>query len=497
MAVQTKVFPRGAGIFLSIASLPSVYGIGTLGGPAYRFVDLLVDLKQKYWQVSSLAPESLGDNPWSTVSAFAGNPYLIDPDELQRGGMLSGAELERLVRSDDDENTELAVIYENYLELLRTAFGRFDVEGESFRQFCRENEEWLPDYSLFMAARVSFGNREWTEWEPGLRNREPAALERYRAVFQKEIQFWEFCQYQFFQQWNGLRKYAGAKGIQLIGDLPFYVAFDSADVWADRDGFLLSESGFPEVLNGYPSAGRADRNGEWGNPVYNWLHMEDNGFSWWRRRMRIAASRYDIIRIERFADAIKYYCIPAGAVKEKGKWFKGPGRKLVDVVEEAAGDCGIISGDLEAVSHSMKKITARKGWLEMKTLVLAFDGNASNENLPHNYKDADIVVYTGSADKNGIVSYYKNRTEQELAFLYQYLGIDSREQIADAFIKLAYSSVADVVITQMRDILKPGRGNAGYPRVCGPRDWKWRLKKDGLTAERRAWLRTLATIYRR
>lgn len=496
--MQTKAFPRGAGILLSIASLPSAYGFGTLGRPARRFVDLLVDLKQKYWQVSSLEPGHLGDNPYSPFSAFAGNPYLIDPDELVKEGILYRAELESFIRSDDEDRFDRNLVYGDYIRLLRKAFERFDVEETSFREFCGENAEWLFDYSLFMAAKDSFGGQEWIQWKPEFKNREQEALARYRNSRQKEIQFWEFCQYQFFGQWSRLRRYAAAKGIQLIGDIPFYVGFDSADVWADRDAFLLDERGFPEVLNGRPPGSRADAPEKWGNPVYDWTEMEKDGFFWWRNRMRTAAARYDIIRIERFADIIKYYTVSArGTGGGNGTWNKGPGRKLLEAIGESAGDCRIILGDIEPVSSGIKKLTAKKGWLEMKALELAFDGNASNSNLPHNYKSTGIVVYTGSGDKDGIAGFYRDRTEQELSFLYQYLGIDSREQIGDAFIRLAYSSVADVVITQMRDILKQERENSGYPRVLRAQDWKWRLKKDGLTMERRAWLRTLATLYRR
>lgn len=493
--VETKILTRGAGILISIASLPAVYGTGTLGSSAYNFVKLLADLRQKYWQVSSLDTRYLGDNPWQSFSAFAGNPYLVDQEELVRIRLLEQQELECLINRGGGESA--SDLHAVYMQLLQKAFKRFDSENDAFMQFCRDNEAWLDDYSFFMAAKSFSGGKKWYEWEPGLRNREAAVMERYRVALQEQILFWKFCQYQFFQQWRRLRKYVNARGIQLIGDLPFYMEVDCADVWAHRSWFMVDADGCPTAVSASPSERLEDIWRNRNKPLYEWAQMEREDFSWWKQRMRMAGAMYDVIRIDHFSDIMKYYSVSPAFPRRGGSWNKGPGKKLLEVMAKAAGGCRIVSGETEVASTALKKLIAKNGWLEMRALELAFNGSAANEHLPHNYKNTNIVVYTGSGDKDGIVGYYRNRPEYEMSFLYQYLGIGLREDIADAFIRTAYSSVADVVIVQMRDILKKDGQNTGYLSAAGAQDWKWELNQDGLTMERRSWIRTLAMMYRR
>lgn len=496
--MKTKRFTRGAGILLSVTSLPSDYGIGTLGEEAFGFVDLLVDLRQRYWQVLPLGPTSYGDSPYQSFSAFAGNPYLIDLNELIREGLLTKSQVKSYNWGDDESDIEYAVIFENRFQVLQKAFERFDTREKGYTAFCRENEEWLEDYSFFMALKTFSENKEWLLWEEGLRNREPECMKRYRKQLKEQIDFWKFCQYKFFGQWKRLKKYANARGIQIIGDIPLYVALDSADVWAHREEFLLGADGRPEVVAGCPPDAFSDDGQKWGNPIYDWERMEKEDFSWWKRRMKANSALYDVIRIDHFIGVVKYYSIPAEDPDARGgKWNKGPGKKLTDAIEESVGESRIIAEDLGVSVPGVKKLMLKTGWPGMKILLFAFDGNTAHEYLPHNYTDTNTAVYAGTHDNDTIVGYFREKTEYELAFLYEYLGIEAKEEIPDAIIRLAYSSIADIVIMQMQDILKLGNeARMNLPSTIG-QNWRWRFTREGLSEERRTWLRTLSAIYRR
>lgn len=498
MKVKTKRLTRGAGILLPVASLPSDYGIGTLGDAAYSFVDLLVDLRQKYWQVLPLGPTSFGDSPYQSFSAFAGNPYLIDLGILVRDGLLTEEEIEAYNWGNDGEEIDYAVIFENRFDVLQKAYGRFDKGDAAFKQFCRGREEWLSEYSFFMALKTFSGNREWLQWEPGLRNRDPVILKEYEDMLADQICFWKFCQFQFFEQWGRLKKYANARGVSIIGDLPFYVALDSADVWAHREAFLLTQDGTPKEVAGCPPDLFSASGQRWGNPLYNWEQMEEDAFSWWRRRIRAGTELYDILRLDHFIGFVRYYAIPAEDQSGVGgRWGKGPGKKLLDAISEVAEDSVVIAEDLGDTNPTAKRLLAKTGWPGLKILLFAFDGNTANEFLPHNYTDRACVAYAGTHDNDTVVGYFRDKTEYELAYLYEYLGIRSKEEIPDALIRLAYSSIADVVIIQLQDILKLGNeARMNLPSTVG-QNWRWRFKRDGLSEERRAWLRTLAAIYRR
>ena len=500
VTVEAKEFTRGAGILLSITSLSSPYGIGTLGEAAYKFVDLLVDLRQKYWQVLPLGPTSFGDSPYQSFSAFAGNTYLIDLDILVKEGLLKKEEINSFNWGNDRTDVDYATLYENRFQVLQKAYERFKVRErkEEYISFEQSNEFWLDDYSFFMALKTFSDNKEWMQWDEKLKNRDSRAMEEYREKFSDEIGFWKFCQFKFFEQWKKLRKYANSRGIQIIGDIPLYVAQDSADVWAGREQFLLDEEGNPTVVAGCPPDAFSDDGQRWGNPIYNWEAMEKDGFTWWKERMRANAALYDIIRIDHFIGVVRYYSIPASEMTAKGgKWNKGPGKKLTDAIESAIGTGKIIAEDLGSVVPGVRKLMTKTGWPGMKVLLFAFDGNTANEHLPHNFQTTNCIVYAGTHDNDTVVGYFRDKTEYQLAYLYEYLNISSKEELPDAFIRLAYSSIADVVILQMQDILKLGNeARMNLPSTVG-RNWRWRLGEDTLSEERRAWIRTMATIYRR
>lgn len=498
--METKELTRGAGILLAITSLPSSYGIGTLGDAAFQFVDLLVDLKQRYWQVLPIGPTSFENSPYQSYSAFAGNPYLIDLDDLVKEGLLEQTEIRSYHWGTDEADIDYAMIYENRFKVLRMAFSRFSVENEEFQSFCRQAAGWLEDYSFYTALKRHFGDREWQSWDKPLRDREPAAMEEYQKILHNEIMFCKFCQYEFFKQWKALKNYANNRGVQIIGDIPLYVAADSVDAWAKRDLFLLNEDGFPEIVAGAPPDAFTEEGQKWGSPIYDWNRMEKDGFAWWEARMQESARLFDVIRLDYFTGIVRYYAVPSDAPDAKnGKWAKGPGKKLTDVMEAAIGNTRIIVEDFGPKKQvpGVKKLMAKTGWPGIKILMFAFDDDTANENLPHNYQDRNLVVYAGTHDNETIVGYFRDKSDYELAYLYEYLNIKYKEEIPDALIRAAYASVADVAIIQMQDLMKLGNeARMNAPSTVG-RNWRWRIGKDTLSEERRAWIRTLATVYRR
>ena len=498
--MTTREIIRGSGILLAISSLPSSYGIGTLGKAAYGFVDLLVDLKQKYWQVLPIGPTSFGDSPYQSLSVFAGNPYLIDLDVLVEEGLLKTEEITSFQWGKDSSGIDYGAMYENRFRVLKMAFQRFDQEAEEFQQFREENNYWLSEYSLFMAIKTQHNDESWLTWEKEIRKKQPVALEKCRKGLYNEISFWEFCQFEFYRQWQKLRSYANSRGIKLIGDISFYVGLDSADVWARQEEFLLDEDGKPSVVAGAVPDRFSESGQIWGNPIYNWNEMERNDFEWWRKRIENRAKLFDLIRMDHFVGMVKDYTIPVDAKDaSQGKWLKGPGRKLTDVINAAAGTVPILADDFGGHTpiSGVKKLLTKAGWPGMKVLIFAFDGDTANEHLPHNFQDHYNVVYAGTHDNETIVGHFRDKTEYELAYLYEYLNISSKEEIPDALIRAAYASTADLAIIQMQDVLRLGneaRMNAPSTVGC---NWRWRLGKEQLSEERRAWIRNLAAVYRR
>lgn len=496
--METTKPSRGAGILLPIASLPSKYGIGTFGAAAYEFVDLLSDLRQKYWQVLPLGPISFGDSPYQAFSAFAGNPYFIDLDYLVRDGLLRQEEIDECEWGTKEDEVAYDLIFEHRFSVLKKAFTKFNTNQAEYRSFCKEQEAWLSGYSFYMALKTFSENREWLAWKPELRDRNPEALEKYKVLLAEDIEFWKFCQYEFFTQWNELRGYANRKGIQIIGDIPLYVALDSVDVWEHRELFQLKENGEPEFVAGCPPDAFSDDGQKWGNPLYDWKRMEEDGFDWWKRRIEANARFYDIIRFDHFIGVVRYYCVPAADPNARnGHWNKGPGKKLTDAITQVLGNGRMIVEDLGVVVPGVKKLVQRTGWPGMKILQFAFEGNAEHEFLPHNYTDTNMVVYGGTHDNETLAGYFSEKCEYELTFLYKYLNIYSREEIPDALIRLGYSSIANIVIFQMQDLLKLGNeARMNLPSTIGT-NWKWRMSKNPLSAERRSWIRTLVILYRR
>lgn len=493
---MNKRLTRGAGILLPISALPSDYGIGSLGREAFRFVDFLQKAGQRYWQVLPLGPTSYGDSPYQSFSAFAGNPYFIDLPTLYKQGLLTARELEG-ARVREQADIDYATLYTKRFTLLHKAFSRFSINDEAYLQFCKTQKDWLEDYALYMSIKGRHQQQAWTSWEPQLRDRQQTALQEFSVAFSGEISFWKFCQYQFYCQWLAVKTYANAAGIRIIGDIPIYVAADSADVWANRNQFELDGNGMPSCVAGVPPDCFSETGQRWGNPLYRYEIMAEDGYAWWKRRIAGCARLYDVIRIDHFIGLVRYYAIPADCDTAKaGVWRKGPGKALTDALETALNGAHILAEDLGILHPSVRRLLKRTGYPGMKVLLFAFDGDANNEYLPHNYPQ-NTVVYGGTHDNETIVGYCRRVRGKEKTFLLNYLNVKRLVDVPKAMIRAAYQSVADVAIFQMQDILAlDNTARMNTPSTLGG-NWKWRLDADLLTDRLAEDLYRLSVMYGR
>lgn len=495
---KDRALKRGAGLLLPISSLPSPYGIGTLGKEAYKFVDYLVEAGQKYWQVLPVGPTSYGDSPYQPFSAFAGNPYFIDLDYLVEEGLITKAQIKKFPWGDNAEYIDYATVYGSRFQILRMAFNNSTyAETKEYAQFEKDNEYWLDDYSLYMAVKFKFDNQEWSKWDYDIKARQPEAIDRYKEELKDDIAFWKFCQFKFFEQWNKLRVYANESGIEIIGDIPIYVAMDSADVWAHKDLFELDED-FEQInVAGVPPDAFSEDGQLWGNPLYNWNRMEECDFEWWKQRMASNSKIYDYIRIDHFIGVVNYYSIEAGCENAKeGVWRQGPGKKLTDAIDSAIGDAKIIAEDLGIVSPAVRELLAETGYPGMNIIEFAFDGGPTNSHLPHNYKP-NSLVYGGTHDNETVVGYFSSRSAADLKYAYKYLGVTKKSEIPAAVLRAAYASVAAIAIFQVQDILELGNeARMNTPSTVGD-NWKWRMLKGSLTKKKAKELKELAEFYAR
>lgn len=489
---------RGAGLLLPISGLPSPYGIGTLGKEAYKFVDYLVAAGQKYWQVLPVGPTSYGDSPYQSFSAFAGNPYFIDLDYLVEEGLITKAQIKKYPWGDNAEYIDYAKVYNSRFKILRQAYENSDFSNEdAYKTFEKDNEYWLDDYSLYMAVKFHFDNQEWASWDYDIKARQPEAVDRYKNELADDISFWKFCQYKFFEQWNKLRTYANEQGVEMIGDIPIYVAMDSADVWAHKELFELDED-FKQInVAGVPPDAFSADGQLWGNPLYNWPVMEQQDFYWWKQRMASNSKLYDYIRIDHFIGVVNYYSIEAHCTNAKnGVWRQGPGKKLTDAIDSAIGDAKIIAEDLGIVSPAVRELLAETGYPGMNIIEFAFDGTPDNTHLPHNYKP-NSLVYGGTHDNETVAGFFKAKKASELKYAYKYLGVNNKNDIPMAVLRTAYASVAAIAIFQVQDVIELGNeARMNTPSTVGD-NWKWRMKKGALTKKKAKELKDLAEFYAR
>ena len=478
---------RSSGILLPIFSLPSPGGIGTLGRAAYEFADFLHRAGQSWWQILPVSPAGDGDSPYQSVSSYAGNPLLIDPELLAAEGLLLPQEL-AAADGGRGNRIDYAKVNETRLPLLRKAFERGrEKDAERLMAFSLRSAGWLPDYALFMAAKDRFGGAPWTEWpDEALRRHEAGAVERYRAELSQEVRFYTYVQFLFYGQWEKMKAYANGLGIRILGDLPIYVAPDSADVWAAQESFLLDREGFPTAVAGVPPDYFCAEGQLWGNPLYDWKRMRADGFGWWIRRIDGAARLFDAIRMDHFRAFASYWAVPAGAETAKeGHWEPGPGMELLGVLTSWFPQLTFIAEDLGILTPDVLELLRASGLPGMKVLEFAFSGGAENAYLPHNYAP-HCVCYTGTHDNAPLADWQRTASRQELRAAEEYLGLSAREGFSWGVIRGGQSSVAELFIAQMQDYLERPDARINTPGT--PRgNWRWRLlpgEIDGVLADR-------------
>lgn len=469
---------RASGILMPVFSLPGKTGIGTFGKEAYDFVDFLEKAGQTYWQLLPLNPTNYGDSPYQSFSSAAGNPYFIDLDTLAREGLLTEADYTSVDFGEDSGVVDYGKLYDNRLPVLRKAYARF-TGGKDFEDFCQKQADWLEDYALFMAIKDTQKGTSWREWPAPLKRRQSQALADFRREHKEAIRFYQFLQFLFFTQWNALKSYANEKDIRIIGDMPIYVADDSADVWAEPEQFDLDNDLLPRVVAGCPPDIFSAEGQLWGMPVYRWEAMakETPSFGWWRRRMMRVFAMYDIVRIDHFRGLESYYCIPYGAKNAvKGAWRKGPGMALFKALQEDFGpELPIIAEDLGFLTQEVRDLLEESGFPGMRVLQFAFDGHPDNDYLPYNYC-RNTVVYTGTHDNDTIMGWVKNAPEAEVALARKFLHVDDREGFNWAMLRAAMMSPADTAIFLMADIMGLGsEARINRPSTLGGGNWCWRI----------------------
>lgn len=468
---------RSSGILLPISSLPSPYGIGTLGKAAYEFIDFLKKAGQSYWQILPIGPCGYADSPYQSFSAFAGNPYFIDPDALMAEGLLTRGELNAVRWGTSAAETDYSVLYRERLPLLYKAFLRFRAgHADELAAYAQRERDWLPDYALFMAVKKHFGDGPWTAWPEDIRLRRTDAVARYRAALADEIDFQSFLQYEFDGQWRALMAYAHEKGIKIIGDIPIYVPLDSADVWRSPENFLLKRTRRPRVVAGCPPDAFTRDGQYWGNPIYDWERMEKDGFPWWLRRIGAAAKRFDVVRFDHFRGLESYWSIPAeNKTARRGHWEKGPGRAFIDAVRGAFPDMDFIAEDLGYLTPEVVELVKYSGFPGMKVLEFAFDPREPSEYLPYGY-DENCVCYTGTHDNETLIQWCAGQSAEVTAYARDYLGIADGDDLCDAIIRAGMNSRAGLFVAQLQDYLRLGaEARMNYPGHLLPENWRWRL----------------------
>lgn len=474
---------RSSGIIMHITSLPGKYGIGTLGDAAYDFVDFLVEAGQKYWQILPLTQTGYGDSPYQSCCAFSGNPFLIDLDMLCEEGLLEKEDYEEVYFGEDKTEIDYGAIFEEKLPILRLAYenskGDYDEEIEEFKN---EQSNWIEDYGLYMAIKVKLGNISMLKWPDEIRKRDKDTLEKYRKELVDDVNFWIFVQYLFFKQWNNLKEYANEKGIEIIGDIPIYVAEDSVDLWANPENFLLDENLYPTSVAGCPPDSFSKSGQLWGNPIYNWEKQKEDGYKWWIKRFESALKLYDVIRIDHFRGFQAFWQIPAGSeTAANGKWVLGPNVEFFNTVEESLGKLNIIAEDLGFMTDELEEFREATGYPGMKLLQFAFDCEEESPYLPHNHIN-NCVVYTGTHDNDTVMGWLEESGDSdEVEYCKNYLKLNEEEGNNWGFIRGAWSSSANISIALIQDFLGYGsESRMNYPSTSGW--WKWRVS-DGVLDE--------------
>lgn len=478
------MFKRSSGVLMGVSSLPSNWGIGTLGKEAYRFVDCLCEAKQTYWQILPLGPTSFGDSPYQSFSSYAGNPYFIDPEILCEMGYLTQNDLSDLDFGTDATSIDYGKLYHNrrvLFESLQASF--FKSKPADFDGFCYDNAHWLDDYALFMSIKDEFNGASLDIWPIELRKREIKHIEEAKERNKERILYYKMLQFLFFKQWFNLKSYANRKGIEIFGDVPIYVARDSVDVWVNPDVFMLNEDLTPKFVAGCPPDAFSEDGQLWGNPVYDWENIKKNDYEWWLKRLKRSFEIYDVVRIDHFRAFEAFYCIPFGSDNAKnGHWQKGPDMDFFNTVKLRFGELKIVAEDLGLLTPEVYELLKNSGFPGMKVLQFAFSPDGKSDYMLRRHKP-NSIVYTGTHDNDTLVGFAKNGNENEVRFAKLCLGCPDENKLPEAMMKAALASVSNVCILTMQDLL----GLDSAARMNTPStdsgNWRWRAKKEQICSE--------------
>ncbi len=492
--------PRASGILLHPTSLPGRFGIGDVGPEAYRFVDLLASMGQTYWQILPLGPTGPGNSPYSTFSAFAGNTLLISPQQLADQGLLPETAINE-APDFPDAYVDYGKVYDWKTKILVQAYESFRSSpmaetSAEFNDFCHRNAWWLDDYAVFRAVKAAHGQQPWYKWAEPLRRRDPDAFAKTVSQLKREIDAERFYQFLFFRAWTVLRTYANERRIKIIGDIPIFVALDSADVWCNQRQFKLEPDGTPKVVAGVPPDYFSKTGQLWGNPIYDWSAMLSDDLSWWTARIAFALRTADIVRLDHFIGFARNWEVPGGdQTAENGRWADVPGDKVFEVLTRRLGPLPVIAEDLGSVTPEVEALRDRYEIPGMRILQYAFGGNPHDTNLPHNYI-RNTVAYTGTHDNDTTAGWYKKAAKHERLNCRKYLNASGRE-IPHDMIRAAFASVADTALVPMQDILGLGSSARMNTPATSDSNWQWRLQEGRLTEEVSNWFKEITTTYGR
>lgn len=494
---------RTCGVLMHITSLPSPYGVGTLGSEAYKFVDFLKKAGQTYWQILPVGPTGFGDSPYQSYSAFAGNPMLIDIDELIKAGLVSEDDKDLKILAEKKEFADFGQMFSFKRLILAKAHAAFAANADSeqkylFGKFCRKNAWWLDDYAMFMSMKYFFKQVMWTEWDDSYRLRDPQTLAKYAEEHGVDIDCWKFMQFLFFRQYKDLKKYANKRGISIYGDMPIYVSMDSSDIWANPEMFMLDSDRKPTKVAGCPPDDFSPTGQLWGNPLYDWDYMDKNNYKWWIKRVQYSAKLFDLTRIDHFRGFESFYAIPAGdKTAEHGEWLQGPSMKLFSAIKADLGDVKLVAEDLGFLTDEVKAMLKAAGYPGMNVLEFGFGGEDSSY-LPHNYVK-NSVVYIGTHDNETALGWYLAQDKAGKKRIRKYLGLDksaSDSKVVRELIRCAYASVSENCVIQMQDWLcLDNSARMNIPSTIGGGNWAWRMDKDACTKELAKAMKKMAKTY--
>ena len=489
---------RRSGVLMHITSLPGPWGVGTMGKQAYAFVRFLKAAGQQCWQILPLNPTGYGDSPYQSCSTYAGNPYLIDLDLLVKEGLLKTEELEEITWCHMDTKADFGLLYNERFKVLRKAFARFRDEKGAFAKFRAKNDSWLPDFALFMALKEKNQGKPWYEWDEDLKFRKPQAISQAFEELAENVQFYCFVQFLFRKQWDALHRYAAKNGVSIIGDVPIYVPLDSVDVWSEPELFQLDEELKPKVVAGCPPDAFSEDGQLWGNPIYDWDRMAEDGYRWWLRRLAAAGQWYDVVRVDHFRGLEAYWSIPYGDTTARGGcWVKGPGTAFVEAVKKELPQLQMIAEDLGYLTQEVLDLRDLSGYPGMKVLQFAFGSREPSDYLTHNYI-RNTVCYTGTHDNMTMRQWFETSDKETVEYAAEYMNLTKKEGYVWGTIRAAMASVSDLCGIPLQDYLNLGaEARMNFPGTLSDANWTWRLEKGLLNKKLAKKIHGLTKLYGR